>query len=101
MPFKIGLVAALAGQAAAFPWVATSVGLDPVEMAARDLETRQERGSNVCPNNPDHRGAEPYSPRFPYCGARNGGPGFQVCALNRVPAVVRTIRRVGVFIELA
>ncbi|EMF09816.1 Cloroperoxidase [Sphaerulina musiva SO2202] len=61
--------------------------MDPVEMAERDaLVVRQAPGSNVCPFNPDHRGAVPFNPKYPYCGAQNGAPGFQICANNRVPA---------------
>lgn len=89
MSLRFGVVAALAGQAVAFPWVASHVGMDPVEMAERDaLVVRQAPGSNVCPFNPDHRGAVPFNPRYPYCGAQNGAPGFQICANNRVPARV-------------
>ncbi|USW58161.1 Putative chloroperoxidase [Septoria linicola] len=87
MSFGLVAVAALAGQAAAFPWVARHVGMDPNEMSARDaLVTRQAPGSNVCPNNPNHKGAVPFNIKFPYCGAQNGAPGFQTCILNQVPA---------------
>lgn len=87
MSLRAGVVAALAGQALAFPWVASHVGMDPREMAKRDsLVERQDPGSNVCPFNPNHQGAVPYNPKYPYCGAINGAPGFQVCANNLVPA---------------
>lgn len=89
MSFGLVAVAALAGQAAAFPWVARNVGMDPNEMSARDaLIPRQAPGSTVCPNNPDHKGAVPFNVKYPYCGAQNGLPGFQTCVLNRVPAKV-------------
>lgn len=90
MSLRLGAVVALAGQAAAFPWVARSVGIDAEEMAARDaiLSARQAPGSTVCPNNPDHRGAVPFNIKFPYCGAQNGAPGFQACVFNQVPAPV-------------
>ncbi|PPJ56676.1 hypothetical protein CBER1_08710 [Cercospora berteroae] len=88
MSLRIGAVVALAGQAAAFPWVARSVGMDAEEMTARDavLSARQAPGSTVCPNNPDHRGAVPFNIKYPYCGAQNGAPGFQACVFNQVPA---------------
>lgn len=74
-------VAALIGQAAAFPWVANMPGVDS------SLLRRQQPGSAAtCPNNPKHAGAAPYNPKYPYCGAKNGLPGVFPCANNLVPA---------------
>lgn len=84
---KTALVALVASQASAFPFVAEMVGRDPAEMKRADrLVARIPGDAASCPFNPDHKGAEPYSAKYPYCGAKNGAPGYQICANNKVPA---------------
>lgn len=59
------LAALLASQAQAFPWVATHVGMDPVEMKRRDMfansdiEKRTPGDQASCPVNPNHVPAAP------------------------------------------
>lgn len=74
-------IAAVVGQAAAFPWVATMPGVDS------SLFKRQAPGSAAaCPTNPNHKGAVPYNPKYPYCHAKDGLPGVFPCNNNLVPA---------------
>lgn len=90
------LVAAVcAGQAVAFPWVAEKIGHPRDFFANVDKrytepsDTSEPAGSAAqCPNNPNHQGAVPISAKYPYCGAANGLPGYQVCLNNLVPAKV-------------
>ncbi|KAI7541530.1 Cloroperoxidase [Hortaea werneckii] len=83
---KGALATLFAAQASAFPWVLDTIG------QPRDYFGRQERrqampgSAATCPNNPNHKGAVPISAKYPYCGAKNGLPGFQVCVNNLVPA---------------
>lgn len=82
-----GALLAFAVQASAFPWVLDTLG-KPRDYFGH-VEKRQMPGSAAtCPNNPNHKGAVPISAKYPYCGAKNGLPGFQVCVNNKVPADV-------------
>ncbi|KAB8760611.1 hypothetical protein FH972_026603 [Carpinus fangiana] len=66
---------ALAAQGAlAYPWVASQGGVDS------SLLRRQTPGTGAgsaaqCPNNPNHKGAEPITAKYPYNNAKNGVPG--------------------------
>ena len=89
---KGALATLFAAQVSAFPWVLDTIG------QPRDYFGRQERrqampgSAATCPNNPNHKGAVPISAKYPYCGAKNGLPGFQVCVNNLVPAKVSWAR---------
>lgn len=84
---KALIAAALASQVTAWPFVANSVGMDPEEMIRRDrLVERTPGDAASCPNNPNHKPAVPISAKYPYCGAKDGVPGKQICNNNLVPA---------------
>jgi len=86
---KVLSVALLATQATAFPWVARQAGYDPADFKRTPtLIPRQAGSAATCPNNPTHTPAVPISAKYPYCGAKGGVPGYQVCTNNLVPAVV-------------
>lgn len=76
------LIAALVGQAVAYPWVAGLAGVDS-SLLRRQF---QPGSAATCPNNPNHPGAAPYSTKYPYCGAKGGLPGVFPCLKNQVPA---------------
>jgi hypothetical protein len=90
MHSSLALVALIASQASAYPWVSDITGINPRDIDRRvALETRQTPGSAAtCPNNPVHKGAVPISTKYPYCGAIGGVPGKQSCPNNLVPASV-------------
>lgn len=77
------LIAAIVGQAVAFPWVANVVGVDSSLFQKRQFIPGSAAS---CPNNPNHKGAAPYSAKYPYCGAKGGLPGVFPCPNNLVPA---------------
>ena len=60
----------------AFPWVADQPEVDSSLLRVR----RQQPGSGAggaatCPSNPNHKGAAPFNPKYPYNYAQNGLPG--------------------------
>ncbi|KAF2167105.1 hypothetical protein M409DRAFT_54310 [Zasmidium cellare ATCC 36951] len=84
---KALIAASLASQVTAWPFVAESVGMDPELMKRNDrLVERVPGDAASCPFNPNHVPAVPISTKYPYCGAKNGVPGKQVCQNNLVPA---------------
>ncbi|EME80673.1 uncharacterized protein MYCFIDRAFT_98841, partial [Pseudocercospora fijiensis CIRAD86] len=74
--------------AAAFPWVAHSVGMSKRdfdgESLTRDVERRDDQ--QTCGFNPNHVPAQGITTQYPYCGAKYPLPGTQVCTNNLVPA---------------
>ena len=88
------VVAALAGQAAAFPWVAHSVGMSKRdfegETLTRGIEARDDQ--QTCGFNPNHVPAQGITAKYPYCGAKYPAPGLQVCVNNLVPAKVSPLQ---------
>ncbi|KAK4493742.1 hypothetical protein PRZ48_014927 [Zasmidium cellare] len=84
---KALIAASLASQVTAWPFVAESVGMDPELMKRNDrLVERVPGDAASCPFNPNHTPAVPISDKYPYCGAKDGVPGKQVCDNNLVPA---------------
>lgn len=93
---QVALTALFAYQAAAWPFVAQSVGMDPVAMKRADdianqgfrLDKRTPGDEASCPYNPPskHVPAQGITAKYPYCGAQNGLPGNQTCVNNLVPA---------------
>ncbi|CAO2658790.1 Nn.00g065130.m01.CDS01 [Neocucurbitaria sp. VM-36] len=68
----LSLLLLSASSAIAYPWVAGQPGVDSsLFRKARLPEKRQAS----CPFNPNHKGAAPYSDKYPYTGAKNGIPG--------------------------
>lgn len=81
---QVSLATLLISGAAAFPWVPNVAGVDSSLLR---LKPRQAYGTAAtCPFNSNHTGAAPYNPKYPYCGAQNGAPGYQTCINNLVPA---------------
>ncbi|MCJ1248402.1 hypothetical protein MMC30_005619 [Trapelia coarctata] len=68
--------------ATAFPWVASSPGVDSSLLFHRAPVKRDDAN---CPFNPNHKGAAPYTAQYPYTGAKNGLPGTGVGGI-KVPA---------------
>ncbi|KAF1939761.1 Cloroperoxidase [Clathrospora elynae] len=66
----------------AYPWVAGQPGVDSTLL--RQVRQPVKRQAS-CPFNPNHKGAAPYSDKYPYIGAKNGAPGSQTGGI-KVPA---------------
>ena len=102
---KLFLAGLLAAQVDSFPWVAEQVGRHPdAMMASQRLDARAAYpgagtgygdypagAEATCPYSPDHEPAVAYNPKYPYCGAKDGLPGYQICKNNLVPAKVRSL----------
>lgn len=72
------LLASLALEGAnAFPWVAMQAGVDSSLLKRQQPGGGNAGGAATCPNNPNHKPAAPYNPKYPYSGARLGLPGSQ------------------------
>jgi hypothetical protein len=69
---------------AAFPWVASSPGVDSSLLFHRAPSKRQSDEA-TCPFNSQHPGAAPYTTQYPYTGAKNGLPGTGIGGIQ-VPA---------------
>jgi hypothetical protein len=69
------LLLSSASTAWGYGWVARMPGVDSsmLEAGRYANQKRQE----TCPFNADHKGAAPYSAKYPYTGAKNGVPGSQ------------------------
>ena len=83
------LLGLCASTVSAFPWMANIPGID-LSLIERTQAKRQDQpvdqGSEaLCPVNPDHPGAAPFNPLFPYTGATNGLPGTGIGGVQ-VPA---------------
>lgn len=59
----------------AFPWVLDQHGVDASLFKKRQQTGTGAGGPATCPFNPDHQGAAPYNPDYPYNGAQDGLPG--------------------------
>lgn len=86
------ILALCASSASAFPWMASLPGVDLslLERSSQHHTTRKrqtdDKGSAAnCPVNPDHPGAAPYDPLYPYTGATGGLPGTGIGGVS-VPA---------------
>ncbi|KAL8690073.1 MAG: hypothetical protein Q9218_004401 [Villophora microphyllina] len=78
-------MAALAVEAInAFPFLLERPGVDSSLLHKSSNSPNVKRQSN-CPFNTKHPGAAPYSPSYPYTGARNGLPGTGIGGV-KVPA---------------
>ena len=49
-----------------------------VDLSLLRKDYGHQKRQTSCPNNPNHQGAVPFNPRFPYTGARDGLPGTQI-----------------------
>ena len=58
-----------------FPFMLNHPGVD---LSLLPKRSQHERRQTTCPNNPNHQGAAPFNPQFPYTGAKNGLPGTQI-----------------------
>jgi hypothetical protein len=62
-----------ASNAWGYGWVASQAGVD--SSLLREARYANQKRQTSCPFNPDHKGAAPYSDKYPYTGAKNGAPG--------------------------
>lgn len=85
---KGALATLFAAQVSAFPWVLDTIGQPRDYFGHQEKRQTQAGSAATCPSNPNHKGAVPISAKYPYCGAKNGLPGYQVCVNNLVPAKV-------------
>ena len=58
-----------------FPWMADMPGVDSTLLKKDHANGKRDA---ACPNNPNHPGAVPFNPQFPYTGAKDGLPGTQI-----------------------
>jgi hypothetical protein len=56
-----------------YGWVAGRPGVDSSLLKEARYATEKRQAS--CPFNANHKGAAPYSDKYPYAGAKNGVPG--------------------------
>jgi hypothetical protein len=80
MRVSIVVLAHFALSVSAFPWMANIPGIDLSIMQEHEenfAPSKQRRQSldPTCPFNPDHQGAAPFDPAFPYTGSIGGLPG--------------------------
>ena len=78
----------------AFPWMANIPGIDLSLLkkgqiyqanTKRQIETDDKGSAAYCPVNPEHLGAAPFNPLYPYTGAVDGLPGTGIGG-KQVPA---------------
>ena len=70
----------------AFPFVAKMPGVDSSILKSRSAApVKRQSDQASCPFNPNHKGAAPFDPRWPYTGAQKGLPGSQIGGI-KVPA---------------
>jgi hypothetical protein len=78
------LVLSSASTALGYGWVAGSAGVDS-SLLRKEARYANAKRQTSCPFNPDHKGAAPYTAKYPYTGAKNGVPGSQKGGI-KVPA---------------
>ena len=82
---RLNIFLAFIGAAQAYPWVAKLPDIDTSLLRGGYHGIKTKRDDPTCPFNPEHTGAAPFNPLFPYSGAVGGLP-RTLPGGNRVPA---------------